>query len=113
MAIVDKFKVTLGSKSEKIKSGEDAQVYFQVEAKDGTPIEHVSRYADGFGRLTVRKADTDESVQVTLPPKSLTSVYNRIPFNVTFPAPGKYTLSFEFKYGGKVYAASYAVEVGK
>lgn len=110
-AIVGKFKVTLGSKNGTITSGGETQVYFQIEAKDGTPIEHVSRYGDGFGSLVVRKADTSESVQVTLPPKPSTSVYNRIPFNVTFPAPGKYTLSFEFKYGSKVYTAPFVVEV--
>lgn len=87
------------------------ELYFQVEAKDGAPIEHVSRYADGFGRLIVQKADTGESVQVTLPPKSLTSIYNRIPFNVTFPASGKYQLSFEFKYGKQVYTAPFVAEV--
>lgn len=112
---VDKFKVTLGSK-EKMQSGKETHIYFQIEGKNGAPIEHVDRYysgglGGGFGRLTVQKADTGESIQVTLPPKSLTEIYNRIPFNITFPAPGKYKMSFEFKYWGKVYTALYVVEV--
>lgn len=110
---IDKFKVTLDSGNTKIINGQDTKLSFKVEAKSGVPIEHVERYLGEFGHLVIIQEGTYEYIHAHPPKKSLTSLYNNIPFTVNFPSDGKYKMFLEFKYAGKVYRTEYAVEVEK
>ncbi len=111
--IVDKFKVTLDDENKKIVSGQDTKLKFKVEAKSGIPIEHVDRYLGEFGHLVILKEGTYEYIHAHPPAKSLTSLYNNIPFTVNFPSAGRYKMFFEFKYAGTVYKTEYSIEVEK
>lgn len=110
---IDKFKVTLDDENKKIVAGQDTKLRFTVEAKSGVPIEHVERYLGEFGHLVIIREDTYEYIHAHPPAKSLTSLYNSIPFTVNFPSDGKYKMFLEFKYAQKIYRTEYSVTVEK
>lgn len=118
---VDKFKVTMNptftvneipenKPEQKIVSGAESKLTFQIEAKDGRPIEHVEKYLGELGHLVILKENTLEYIHAH-PVQSKTGTYNRVPFAVSFPEAGKYKLFLEFKYAGKVYMVDYNVTV--
>lgn len=110
---VDKFVVRLKNLDNKqtFKSGQETKVTFHIDGKNNAPIEHVENYLGAKGHLVILKEGTLEYLHVHPEEKKLTSIYNDIPFFVTFPEAGKYKLFLEFKHWGKVYHVPYVVEV--
>lgn len=110
---VDTFTVTLSlinTVKEKVVTGVDTQLQFQVEEKTGKPIEHVEKYLGELGHLIVLHEQTLEYIQVH-PVRSITNKYNNIPFVVAFPKPGNYKMFLEFKYAGTVHHVEYGIHV--
>lgn len=105
---VDQFTVSLQAEEWKIDS--EAKFNFNVQGKDGQPIEHVSLYEGQLGNAVIVKADILEPV-LGQAERSITNIYNQIPFVTMFPNPGKYKVWLEFKYGKKVYTVDYNIEV--
>lgn len=110
---VDNFVVHFKNLESKeiFESGKKIKLTFHVDGVNNSPIEHVDRYGNGWGKLTFQKNGTTKQLEATPEEIKITKTYNDIVFFATFDEPGIYSLSLEFKYHNKVYTVPYSVFV--
>lgn len=109
-AVVDGYKVTLGSPS--LEAGQEADLRFSV-SRDGNPVTDLEPYLGALGHLVgLRQGDLAYlHLHPTDAPTGGSAGAGEIAFAGSFPSAGAYRLFLQFAHEGTVQTAALTVEV--